>query len=691
LTDVIRGDILFLKALMMSLRSGFCVAFLGLILILGFLSGRGVPQPLAAPDQAKPAQDRPAPDALRHEVSVSLKLVQVHVLGPKGGLVTDLEKSDFIVLDNGKPQTITAFEKHFVQQTELTLGETRTPPARDTAALLNRKFVFLIDFESNSIWGISQSVKTAREFLETKTQPGDEVSLFSFSSIRGLILHEYFTSDADKIRAALGRVMDVPGVPAGSSTGAAITGHSVMGMEALDTRDTIGTVLQQRSSGQRFSKSLTDLSQVLKRIPGQKNIILFSRGLGRSVQIPGSQAERDFQAMGRALASAGAPVFTVESSVGYDELMAKSVLPEYSLARLSEMTGGRYFTNVSYMNEITEGIQSVAGNYYVLGYSIASTWDGKFHDVKVEVKRPGHRVYAPRGYFNPQPFASLTPVEKHLHLLELALGEKTSPDLRIEFPLQGLPFSENKGRPNVLLLSRIPVPRIIREIGAETELISLVFDENKSIAASRRMDMDWRAFHGDSLVQYSAEALAPGRYDCRIVLRHKVTGAAAVGSCSVVIANPAGARLMLYPPVLLDPAGGSAVDYLNVEGSSGSGAAAVSLPGVFPLLRKGDVPSFDALKSGAMPVEAVLRVGWSGPGEPTLNLSVWLVAEGREEKIPVSYELQAEARQEGASILRLSLTWAVLSAGRYSLHISAEEFASGERGETSAPLLFRVN
>ena len=49
---------------------------------------------------------------LRHEVEVTLKLIQVYVTDKKGNPVLDLEKEDFILLDNGKQQMITEFEKH---------------------------------------------------------------------------------------------------------------------------------------------------------------------------------------------------------------------------------------------------------------------------------------------------------------------------------------------------------------------------------------------------------------------------------------------------------------------------------------------------------------------------------------------------------------------------------------------------
>ena len=665
------------------------LAYVGITLLFGFAASIGGSPHQALPAPSQPPQAKPSSESIQHEVTVSLKLVQVRVLDSYGKPARDLEQSDFIVLDNGKPQTITAFEKHFVALPETTLGETKPLPARDTLSLLNRKFIFLIDFDSNNVEGVMKSVNAACEFLDTKTQPGDEIAIFSSSWIKGLVLHEYFTADIKKIRTTLGKVLDTPVVTEGWNSFAAL-GHSLMGMEALDTQVNVGAGLQQRSASARLSKGLIELAKALRHIPGKKNIILFSRGFGSQVRIPGSAGEAIFMDMGRALASADSPVFAVDSTAGFGAKAAKSVLPEYSLQRLSEMTGGKFFPDIGLYAEIAEGIQSATGNYYVLGYPIASAWDGKFHDIRVEVKRSGCKAYAQKGYFNPQPFATLTPIEKHLHLLELALGEKASPDLRLDFSVLALPFAEKKDAPNVLILAHIPIRAIVREIGGKTEFLSLVFDRNKSIIASRRMEMDWTEFRGESLAQYSAEVLAPGPYECRIVLRNTETGRAAVGACSVVIPEPTDASLRIFPPLLLCP--GPEMPYLNVAGPKTGGAASdVRIDRIFPFPSKGLTPVIVELKPQTVSVSAVLRMIRRGTRETPIDLSVWLVPEGRDEKIAATQDIQNLIESQDADILYLDIAWPPLPPGRYALHILAEDSTSGARAETASKLVVRSN
>ena len=132
---------------------------------------------------------------LKHEVAVTLKLIQVYVTDKKGNPARDLKKSDFILYDNGKLQDITDFEKHLLYVPEAGPEESKLPPARDMSSVMNRKFFFLIDCENNDLEGIAKSRNAALEFIDTKAQPGDEIALISYSFIRGLIPRESSSSD----------------------------------------------------------------------------------------------------------------------------------------------------------------------------------------------------------------------------------------------------------------------------------------------------------------------------------------------------------------------------------------------------------------------------------------------------------------------------------------------------------------
>src|SRR4029077_8285469 len=71
-----------------------------------------------------------------------------------------------------------------------------------------------------------------------------------------------------------------------------------------------------------------------------------------------------------------------------------------SLRTLAENTDGRAIVN---RNDLANGMKQIirdSSAYYLLGYSsTAAPADGKFHEIKVRVKRPGLQVRARKGYW----------------------------------------------------------------------------------------------------------------------------------------------------------------------------------------------------------------------------------------------------------------------------------------------------
>jgi hypothetical protein len=354
---------------------------------------------------------------------------------------------------------------------------------------------------------------------------------------------------------------------------------------------------------------------------------------------------------------------------------------------LSKLTGGKFYHDVNYYAEIAEDIQNATSNYYVLGYSVESTWDGKFHDIKVEVKRGGYKVHAQRGYFNPLPFNKLSTVEKHFHLLALALGENAYFEQHMNFPMIALPYTDKK-RINTILISEIPVQRIRESIGDNTELIILVFDQNKNIVDSKRMEIHWEENSWEKNFQYSSVSLAPGRYDCRIVIRNLDNGKGAVSACSVEMVETVDEDLKLYPPLLL--ISGQESQYLHVFGPRKDAASkSVSLFQAFPFQSKEYIPLTGELQQGISPLYAVLRCIWTGVQEPEIQISAWLEQEESGQKIPLTFNFLSNVPQEEADFLFLEFEIPELQPGQYMLYLEAEEKATKSSSQTTSSFTVR--
>src|SRR5262249_4556641 len=75
------------------------------------------------------------------------------------------------------------------------------------------------------------------------------------------------------------------------------------------------------------------------------------------------------------------------------------VIQQDHLAEIAINTGGRAFINRSDWKGAVDEIVEENGSFYVLGYyPDPYVRDGKFHDIRVDVKRPGAHVRARPGY-----------------------------------------------------------------------------------------------------------------------------------------------------------------------------------------------------------------------------------------------------------------------------------------------------
>jgi hypothetical protein len=94
--------------------------------------------------------------------------------------------------------------------------------------------------------------------------------------------------------------------------------------------------------------------------------------------------------------------FGIEESISMTTDAKYLQASQDSLRTLSSETDGRAIVN---RNDLTKGLQQMVRDssaYYLIGYnSSQAPDDGKFHEIKVRVKRPGVEVRARKGYWAP--------------------------------------------------------------------------------------------------------------------------------------------------------------------------------------------------------------------------------------------------------------------------------------------------
>jgi VWFA-related protein len=642
---------------------------------------------------------------LRHDVSVTLKLLQVYVTDKQGKAVNDLSKDDFEIWDDGEIQKITEFETH-----DLTLGVRRAGTEAQgllSAPAVNRKYFFFFDFAFNDAAGILTSKKAALDFLDTRIRPGDEIGIISYDVYKGLVLNEYLSMDFLKIRGViqgirakryLGRAADIESdylkslkeVASALEGPASDWGISDM-IRNLGDQETRNYELQVGG----FIKAIEAFSKAVRYISGNKNIVLFSSGIAKYVMYGsekyltsfgtkyGNTHLRDtYMNMCESLAASNCSIYSINtSSSSSKRFLERDLAGDASLKQLAQETGGKYFDNIKGYEKINEEIQNITGSYYVLGYPITEKPDGEHHKIKVRVKRKGCEVHGQTGYFNPKPFTEYSEDEKVLHLIDLALSEKPHLQEAVDFPVSVLPYAVGE-KTDLAVLAEIPVGKLAKVRGGVIEFVTIVFNDKNDIVMLRRKELSrWPASSMEAFAK-SLISIPPGKYECRVVLRNMTTGRGARGSSQILVPGiPETGTLPPIYPLLLKPRKGTV--FLGEEEAQKE----TPLTDIYPFDTTEYVPVIGELSRLDAKIRAIaplpVNKGWEGD----LTFSAFLInpASGEKGDLPISV-LSHEKTRSGKDVFSLEIAIGGLNPGDYSLVILVDGLGFGVRLTARAPL-----
>jgi len=687
---------------------------------------------------AAPAQQAPT-SPLRHEISVVLKLVPVHVIDKNGEPIVDLTKDDFWITDDGNPVTISAFEKH--ERAAPTGPGTPAPGEPGSSAApnraLNRRFVLLFDFAFNTGRGVVAGITAARRFLQTEVQPGDEIALISYSMLRGLRVHEFLTTDHSKILAALSAITSKEIVGRADEVEQAYWMTADMNFKDPDVVPNMEA--QRRESAQqarRYFEALARFADALRLVQGEKNILFFSSGVpsslvnsgrravtadprivesaaqqstGSTFDIPNSELRAFQENMLREFSAANCPVYsfdTRESAMlpalySYDEAVSQNrpmgglllgadsggifrddkTTGMDSLRRMSRKTGGKYYSNIAAHEKNLEEVSAVTAAYYVLGYAIPAVPDGQFHKIKVGVVRKGCQVKTQPGYFNPKPFREYTEIERNIHLFDLALNEKAELQAPIPVPASALSYDAGQG-PKVRVLARVP-KEVWRQLQGQTvEIVALFFDARDSLLSLQRVAVPVADYRGTDVLFSAVASARQGATKCRIVVRDLQTGQSAIASTTAFSGPSGGQSISVFSPMLLVEGGG----LFLLEGVAKGSAETPSWRALYGY----DAAEFSPV-IGDEPVEAgkikvILPYSARGFSQSDLSFKANLVNLGTGENLdrPAVPEGSIKSGDLSVQMFRLSLDG--VPPGEYILYVHVGSRIKGQVASARVPL-----
>lgn len=397
-------------------------------------------QPAPGTGQATPpAQPQPATQQEQRPVirrGVSYVSVDVIVTDSKGNPVLDLKPEDFEVTEEGKPQKVESFQVVKVGQEQ---GSQVPSPIRTQADIEReaeradvRIFAFLLD-DYHVRRGSSLGVRDPlARFVQQQIAPTDLVGvMYPLTPVTDFQLSRNRDAMANAFKNFLGRKFEYEPKNSFEERYAyypAETVERIRNQVTLSALRALVTHLGGLREGRKavilvsegFSNTLPpQLNDPVATMPGFGNP---NRNRPMVGDETAGQTSREFFAQTDLLTElrevyaaanrANTAIyaldprgltpfeFDINEGVGSNADRVAAQTTRDTLFTLAGETDGRAIVN---RNDLDAGLRQVVKDssaYYLLGYnSTESPTDGKFHAIKVRVKRPGVQVRARKGYW----------------------------------------------------------------------------------------------------------------------------------------------------------------------------------------------------------------------------------------------------------------------------------------------------
>jgi VWFA-related protein len=443
---------------------------------VGFVSAAAIP---AAQQAAQPPTQQTAPPpptgqlppamATQTPLRTETRMVQLSVVvhDKSGAPVENLTKDDFVVTDEKQLQTVRVFEMETNQapttRPAALPANTYTNRLAAQSGVPNSVTVILLDGLNTNISDQNYARLGVVKFL-AQLHPEDRVAIYTLG--RDLRILQEFTNDSASLLKTIQNYKGRGSADLAASSPSAISGFNSQQSfgSGLTTINFLFNDEQQKEAAFYTTNRVHETVEAMKAIanhvsslPGRKNLIWVSGSFPLAFGFDNTQrnifAEKqsfdsDIADAVRALNAANLAIYPVDArgllapdmgatgftsldgqmnatenlsiadqSISFREMPIDSSLTMEALAR---GTGGRAFYNTNdIMGSIRAAIDDSKVTYTLGYYPEGAKWDGKYHNLKVEVKRPGLKVQYRKGYFA-LPDPKLTPKVRQAVIGEVA-------------------------------------------------------------------------------------------------------------------------------------------------------------------------------------------------------------------------------------------------------------------------------
>ena len=513
-------------------------------------------------------------------VKSNLVVEAVEVKDRQGNFIHALTAKDFVLTEDGAPQTIRYCEHQDLKETaqplqpEAPAGEDLTiynrlartgiePETMDNERYKNRRLLALY-FDMSALPPVDEmrALSAAEQFIRTQMTTVDLVSILRYQGGSVDILQD-FTSDRNRLLSILQTMV------VGEGQGSA---DSVDDSSSADTGAAFGQDDSQFNvfNTDRQLSALQTAVRMLGNVNEKKSLIYFASGL----RLNGIDNMAQMHATADAAIKAGVSIWTVDArglvaqapmgdatrgapggQTMYTGASAQTLTSNFqqsqdTLFALAGDTGGKAFLD---NNDLAGGIvqaQQAISDYYILGYYTTNTeHDGKFRRIRISLaSNQEAKLDYRRGYYAGKEFNKFNDIDRERQLEDALMLENPITDLTVAMEIDY--FQLNRAEYFVPITVKIPGRELAlaKRSGAEHTRIDFVGEIKDLVGGSTvsnvrdNVNIKLSEATASELTKRPIEydtgfTLLPGKYMIKFLARDDETGRIGTYQTTFVIPN----------------------------------------------------------------------------------------------------------------------------------------------------------
>jgi VWFA-related protein len=501
------------------------------------------------------------------KTGVDLVLVDVQVIGKDGKPIKGLKDSQFTVYEDDKVQklrNVDYFDIEGMEKMEVaakpddkprTLALDSIAPAEEVREIVrdHRLIVLFFDMTSMQPDDLRRATDSAEKFVKDQMTPADMVGIVMYGT--SLQVVENFTDDRKGLLRVVGAIRTgKDAVLAGLQSNADDT-DAVEDTGAAFTADETEFNVFNTS---RKLQAIQDLANMLRFIPGKKQVIQFTSGITQT----GDENRSDLRVATDAANKANMSVYTVDArglqgappggdaatgaSTGSSMYRGASVARQTdqrnasrdTLYTLASDTGGKAFFDEGDLSSVFKEVQADSSGYYLVSYlSTNAKMDGKWRRIRVKVDVPGAKLHWREGYYGPKDYKIYNTEDKERQLGDAMTSEVARNELPVvvetdyfrmsgrtnevyvpvsaKLPSTALDWAEKKGQKEAQFdfAAQVTEEKSKRVVGTLRNTITIKLDPARFEEIKKK-----------ALVYQGGLILGPGKYKLKFLARENANG-----------------------------------------------------------------------------------------------------------------------------------------------------------------------